>query len=220
MKEYKINYKTSVENLESINFHALTKNGPYFDAHFGPLTSKTPVGQTYFIRSYTEYYPSCKNNLKNGCGCGGKNGGIIKFTLKDCFPAVHANSNTVSDKFRITGTVKIHPFEWNGNIAKVIPNQVVEVDLVVKNLTNLAMQGFHIHDGQNKNGLTSFGPISYFLYTTPEWQKVYNSSKKSQDFAKKNAPLPPNNIALKNNKYLLKQSNNIKIHNKTMKNKK
>ena len=38
------------------------------------------------------------------------------------------------------------------------------------------MQGFHIHDGQNKKGLTSFGPISYFMYTTAEWNNLYNET--------------------------------------------
>ena len=67
MKEYRIKFKTALQNIESIKFHPLSKNGPYFDAHFGPLTSKTPVGQTYYIRSYSEYVPPCKNNLKEGC---------------------------------------------------------------------------------------------------------------------------------------------------------
>ena len=118
MKQYKIKFTTNLEDVESMNFHPLSKEGPYFDAHFGKLSSKTPVGETYYIRSLTEYWPPCKHGLKHGCGCGGKNGGIIKFTLKNCFPAVHANSNTVSDKFKISGTVKIHPFVWDGNIAK------------------------------------------------------------------------------------------------------
>lgn len=206
MVEYKINFKTSIKNLESIDFHPLSTDGPYFDAHFGTLNSKTPVGQTYYIRPITEYIKPCENNMKNGCGCGGKGEGSIKFILKDCFPSVYANKNSVSNDFRISGSVKIYPFEWENYQAKIFNNQEIEVNLTVKNNTGLEMKGFHIHDGQNHQGLTSFGPISYFLYTTDEWCKLYNSSKKSVEFIKKNCLLPPNNIIQKNPSFLLNYS--------------
>ena len=45
--------------------------------------------------------------------------------------------------------------------------------------------------------MAGFGPISYFLYTTPEWNKRYNNTKKSRTWAKKYAPLPPDNIIQK-----------------------
>ena len=74
------------------------------------------------------------------------------------------------------------------------------------------MQGFHIHDGQNKKGSTSFGPISYFMYTTPEWNNLYNETSKSVKFAKEYAPLPPQNIAPANPKALLEFSKTIEIN--------
>ena len=73
------------------------------------------------------------------------------------------------------------------------------------------MQGLHIHDGQNKKGLTSFGPISYFMYTTADWNNLYNETDKSVNFAKKYAPLPPQNVAPANPKSLLEFSKSVKI---------
>jgi hypothetical protein len=214
METYKINFTSSLEDIESVKFHPLTKNGPYLDAHFGPLNKETPVGQTYFIRPVCEYIPPCKHGLKHGCGCGGKGEGHLIIKVSDCFPAIHANTNSVSKDFSISGRIKIAPFEWDGEVAKNFPNQVLSINVTVKNKTGLKMQGFHIHDGQNKKGLTSFGEISYFLYTTSTWNKVYNQTRKSIEFAKKYAPLPPNNIALKKPTPLLNYSKSIKIEYK------
>ena len=68
--------------------------------------------------------------MKEGCGCGGKGEGSIKFTLKECFPSVHANNNSVSEDFAIDGKVEIKPFDWGKNgIAKVFSKQNVKTDL-------------------------------------------------------------------------------------------
>ena len=75
----------------------------------------------------------------------------------------------------------------------------------VINKTGKKMQGFHIHDGQLSNGLTNFGPISYFLYSSPEWQKLYNNSKESLKFTEKYAPIPHSNIVLKNSDSVIVQ---------------
>lgn len=200
MKTYKVNFVAPLEDVQSVKFHPLTTNGPFIDAHFGPLNEKTPAGQTYYIRPLTEYTPPCKHGKKSGCGCGGKGDGCLTMKLKECYPAVHANTNTVSTDFSVSGTIKVTPFEWQGNVAKVFPNQKIEANTTVKNKTGLKMKGYHVHDGQNKNGLTSFGPISYFLYTTSTWQNLPNT---------KYSPLPPNNVALKNPTPLLKYSKSI-----------
>ncbi len=92
------------------------------------------------------------------------------------------------------------------NVAKVFDKQTIEVNLIVKNNTGLEMKGFHIHDGVNKNGLTGFGPISYFLYTTEDWLKNFNNSKSSINYIKKYLPLPPDNIIQKEPNFLLEQS--------------
>ena len=198
-KDYNIKFNTNYENIQSLEFHPLSKNGPYFDAHFGELNNKTPVGETYYIRPTTQFTKPCKNKMKEGCGCGGKGDGSIKFIIKECFPSVHSNNNSVSTDFAIDGKVEIKPFDWGKNgIAKVFSNQKVKTDLKVINKTGKKMQGFHIHDGQLNNGLTSFGPISYFLYSSPEWQKLYNTSKESMEFTEKYAPIPHSNIVLKN----------------------
>ncbi len=78
MKIYNIKYKTQINFLQSNIFHPLTANGPFFDAHFGSLTSKTPIGQTYYIRPITEYTPPC-NNVESEYNCDEKNRGEIEF---------------------------------------------------------------------------------------------------------------------------------------------
>lgn len=206
MKVYNIKFKTDIKYLQSEKFHPLSSNGPFFDAHFGSLTSKTPIGQTYYIRPLSEYTPPCIDNIKSEYSCDSKNEGVIIFYLNECFPSIHANKNRVSKDFRINGSVKIYPFEWENGLAKVFNNQTIEVNLILKNNTGLEMKGFHIHDGVNKNGLTGFGPISYFLYTTEDWIKNFNYSQNSVNYIKKYLPLPPDNIIQKEPDYLLKQS--------------
>ena len=206
MKEYKVSFSLPFQDVQSLKFHPLSTNGPYLDAHFGPLNKDTPVGQTYFIRPVTTYTPPCKHGLKQGCGCGGKGDGCLTIKSLKCFPSIHANTNTVSTDFAITGNAKISPFEWVDNKAKIFSKQILDVNFTVYNDTGLTMQGFHIHDGQNKKGLTSFGPISYFMYTTAEWNNLYNETQKSINFTKKYSPLPPPNIAPKNPSELLKLS--------------
>jgi hypothetical protein len=211
MKEYKISFKVPYQEVQSVKFHPLSTNGPYIDAHFGPLNKDTPVGQTYFIRPVTTYTPPCIHGLKQGCGCGGKGSGCLTIKSMKCYPSVHANDNTVSTDFAVAGVAKISPFEWVDNKAKVFPDQMLDVDFTVYNDTGATMQGLHIHDGQNKKGLTSFGPISYFMYTTADWNNLYNETDKSVNFAKKYAPLPPQNVAPANPKSLLEFSKSVKI---------
>ena len=209
--EYNIEHKANVSTLSSTKFHALTTNGPYIDAHFGPLTKKTPVGQTYYARPLTEYIPPCKNKKKHGCGCGGKGDGCLKINIKDCIPFVHAQGNVVTQDLKVSGKITISPFEWDHNVAKIFPDQIINTNIRVKNFTGLPMQGLHIHDGVNKGLLTAFGPISYFLYTTREWSSRYNMSKTSQEFSKQHSPLPATNTAILDNKTLLEYSESLPI---------
>ena len=209
--EYTIKHTAPVETLSSVKFHTLTKNGPYIDAHFGPLTKKTPVGQTYYARPLSEYIPPCKNGKKEGCGCGGKGEGCLKINIKDCFPFVHAQGNEVTKDLEVSGKITIQPFKWNGDQAVVFPNQIIDTNLKVKNYTGLPMQGLHIHDGVNKGLMTAFGPISYFLYTTKAWSNRYNMSQASQEFSQAHSPLPATNTAILDNKTLLEYSESIPI---------
>jgi hypothetical protein len=198
VKKIHINFKTPIIVLQSIKFHQLTTKGPFLDAHFGKLTKETPVGETYYIRPLTKYIPPCKKSKVSGCGCGGKGLGHIEFNFKNCFPATHFNTHSTSKNFKANGIVKISPFEWDKNgKAKFFENQIVTVNLWIENNTNLPLKGLHIHDGITKDTMAGFGPISYFLYTTPEWNKRYNNTKKSRTWAKKYAPLPPDNIIQK-----------------------
>ncbi len=207
MEELKIKFKTEINNLQSIKFHPLSKNGPFFDAHLGDFSTKMPIGQTYYIRPFTEFIPPCKKKMKEGCGCGGKGEGTIKFSLKECFPTTHANTNSICDDFKLKGSVKISPFNWDKDgIAVEFSNQIIEVNLIIKNKTGLEMKGFHIHDGQMKDGLVGFGPISYFLYTGPTWIKYFNNSKKSISYIEKYLPLPYDNIIQKDHNFLIEES--------------
>ena len=193
-----LRYKTDISNLQSVEFHPLSKNGPFIDAHFGPLTDKMPVGQTYYIRPLTEYMPPCENNLVRGCGCGGKGDGYIKFNLNKCFPSTHFNTNSTSTDFSIDGEITISPFEWDKQgVAKKFDKQTIDVNLNIINNTGLELSGFHIHDGVTKNTMAGFGKISYFLTTSSEWQNRYNIDNPSVI-----GPLPHTNMVLKNPEFL------------------
>ena len=50
--EYTLKFQALVLSVSSSKFHALTKNGPFLDAHFGPLNQKTPIGETYYTDLY------------------------------------------------------------------------------------------------------------------------------------------------------------------------
>ena len=53
--EYIIKHNASVKDLCSVDFHTITTNDPYIDAHLDSLT-KNPVSQT--IKNFKNY----KNN--------------------------------------------------------------------------------------------------------------------------------------------------------------
>ena len=171
--EFHIKYKTPDNILTSTQFHALTQNGPYIDAHFGYLTKKTPVGQTYYTRPITEYIPPCINNKKQGCGCGGKDKGILKINIKSCMPFIHAQTNTVSNDLKVLGTINISPFEWNGKTAKIFPDQIIDVNIKIKNYTGLPMQGLHIHDGKGLYDLENSCDVFDILYRLDQALVVY-----------------------------------------------
>ena len=209
--EYILKYKAPLSVVSSQIFHPLSKNGPYLDAHFGPLNTKTPVGQTFYARPISEYIPPCVSNKKQGCGCGGKGEGYLKIKIKNSQPFVHLQKNEVTDNVEMSGYIKIEPFEWEGNKAKVFESQVIEVNLKIKNLTGLKLQGFHIHDGVSKGLLTGFGPISYFIFTSRAWQKVFNLSSESKEFSKKYSPLPQTNTSINNPKVLLSYSEKAEV---------
>mgnify|MGYP001221753265 CR=1 FL=1 len=225
--EYHINHTANVSTLSSTKFHALTTNGPYIDAHFGSLTKKMPVGETYYARPLTEYMAPCKNGVEKGCGCGGQGKGFLKINIKDCIPFVHAQTNSVTKDLEVSGHIKISPFKFNkSGVAEIFPDQIIETNIKVKNFTNLPMLGVHIHDGVNKGLMTAFGQISYFLYTSDTWSKRFNMSETSVQWAKEHSPLPPTNTAIADNKTLLEYSNSIPIkkikyspkpHNKNIK---
>ena len=208
-KKIHINFKAPISALQSIKFHPLTTKGPFLDAHFGKLNKETPVGETYYIRPITKYVPPCKKSLKGGCGCGGKGTGYIQFNFKNCFPATHFNTHSISKKFKVNGNIKISPFEWDDDKAKFFKNQIIIVNLQIDNNTDLPLRGLHIHDGVTHKTMAGFGPISYFLYTTSEWNKVYNYSEKSKKWVKKYAPLSADNITQKYPKQLTQYSINI-----------
>ena len=61
-KKINIRFKTTMDNLAPISKRALSKNGPYIDAHFKNIDSKNPIGQTYYLRPITKYNSAKKNS--------------------------------------------------------------------------------------------------------------------------------------------------------------
>lgn len=170
-KKINIRFKTTMDNLAPISKRALSKNGPYIDAHFKNIDSKNPIGQTYYLRPITKYN-SAKKTL------------TIQLTKKQ--PTVHMNKNAVSDQVVYSGSIKISNFQYG----KYNKNSVVEANLTLYNKTGKELIGFHIHDGEMAtkkpcNGFTNFGPIVVFLYTTAYW----NVKKEESAF-----PLPSDDV--------------------------
>ena len=51
---------------------------------------------------------------------------------------------SVSTDFAISGHIKISPFEWDGDVAKIFPDQELHINAIVKNNTGLKMQGLEL----------------------------------------------------------------------------
>lgn len=192
--------------LASTVFHPLSTNGPFLDLHFGPLDEQTPVGRTFYTRPLTTYTSPCRNRISAGCGCGGKGAGMATFSVSKAQRFVCFNDNTVSDAVAVDGEISIAPFEWKGDgtAAPAAGAQIVSASLRITNRTGLQLQGAHLHDGQrNAAGLTGFGNIVYFLFSSPEWNARYNTSAESAVWARAHCPLPPENVAPAHPDFLL-----------------
>jgi hypothetical protein len=166
-----INFKTTIGNVAPISMRALSRNGPYVDAHFKNIDAKNPIGQTYYLRPITEYNGKTR---------------VLTIKLNQLQPTVHMNTNTVSSDVCYNGTITITNFRYGG----YNPNSVITASMTLHNGTGRELIGFHIHDGElvskgKDSGFTNFGPIVYFLYTTAYW----NKKKEEKAF-----PLPPNDV--------------------------
>ena len=171
---YDIKFSTVIANVLPKGVHLLSTDGPFIDAHFGKIDSSNPVGQTYFVRPLSQY-DSVKKVLRIEIGCS-------NYTT-------HFNKNDITDKVGFCGTVVITDvtIKRSGSKLTYIPGKDsrIRVDIAVHNDTGLPLRGLHIHDGKLKDGLTGFGPISYFLFNTKYWNKHKTDLP---------APLPRNNV--------------------------
>ena len=192
--------------LASTTFHPLSTNGPFLDLHFGPLDEQTPVGVTFYAHPLTTYTLPCRSRIPAGCGCGGKGEGTVTFSVSEAQRFVCFNDKTVSDAVAVEGVIRIAPFEWkgDGNAAPAADAQIVSASLTITNRTGLQLQGVHLHDGQrNAAGLTGFGKIVYFLFSSPEWNARYNTSTESVAWARAHCPLPSENVVPAHPDFLL-----------------
>jgi hypothetical protein len=170
-KQMRIKFRTNMLNVVPIHQRVLSKNGPYFDAHFGKIDNKNPIGQTYYLRPITVYNPKTK---------------ILTIKLNKKQPTIHMNSNSVTNKVCYEGTIKITDFQYE----KHNPLSEISVDIIMYNNTGKRLIGLHIHEGELADkgpyaGFTNFGPILYFIRTTAYWNK-----KKSE----KAFPLPEDDV--------------------------
>ena len=170
-KKLNIRFKTTWSALAPISKRALSKNGPFIDAHFKTIDAKNPIGQTYYLRPLVKY-----NSHKK----------VLTIHLTKRQPTVHMNTNSVSNQVTYSGSIKIHNFQYG----KYNNNAIIETNITVYNKTGRDLIGFHIHDGEIATkkpytGFTNFGPIVVFLYTTAYW----NKKKEESAF-----PLPSNDV--------------------------
>lgn len=182
-----INFKTNASNLCSIKPHKLSKNGPFIDIHLNKLNTKTPIGETYYLRPYS--YIS-NDELIIDLNSGGL------FT--------HFNTNTVIDKniLNIKGIIKISPFLGYNCPYCCTDKQDVNVQIKLMNNTPFPdILGIHIHDGKKSaQGLIGFSQICYFLYCSKKW---INTFYPQSNYDKIKPPLPFTNINPKNPNFLL-----------------
>ena len=170
-KRMKIKFRTNIRDVIPIHQRVLSKNGPYFDAHFGKIDKKNPIGQTYYLRPITIYNPKTK---------------VLTIKLNKHQPTIHMNGNSVTNKVHYEGTIKITDFRYG----KYSPRSEISVDIVMHNNTGKRLIGLHIHEGEVAKkgqyaGFTNFGPIVYFIRTTAYW----NKKKKESAF-----PLPEDDV--------------------------
>ena len=163
-----IKFRTHVRNVAPLSRRTLSRNGPFVDLHLGKINKANPIGQTYYLRPVSIYDARRR---------------ILTIKLDKNQPPVHMNSNTVSQKVWYRGKITITDFEYG----TYNPRSIIDVDLTLHNRTGKGLIGFHIHNGLQARsgrfkGFTNFGPIVYFLRTTPYWLR----KKKEDSF-----PLPP-----------------------------
>ena len=194
---YSICFEAHTHSIMPKDGHKLTTDGPYLDFHLGEITDKAPVGQTYYFRPMDKYDPKKRT--------------LTIYTTSYPGISIHFNTNTPTDTISCVGYMVITDVSISKPVNGVSTysfgdDSNCEVSLTIFNNTGLVLRGFHVHDGTDKNGATSFGPISLFLYTTKYWQ-----DKKAGN----PAPLPAGNISpndlngmLELSKSLLEKSNN------------
>ena len=158
-------FQTTADQVVPQSKHPLSKNGPYIDTHFKDMNDENPIGQTYYQRPVTHY--DSKNK-------------ILTIHLHRSQPTIHMNSNSVTRNVSYDGIIKITDFTYD----KYNPKSKVFVNVSLDNETGRELIGFHVHDGELSKtketmGFTNFGPIAYFIHTTPYW--VQNATKLSQE---------------------------------------
>ena len=189
LHKYNINFITDTKNFVSTEELTLSVGFPYFDAHFGNINEHAKVGQTYYLRPFSEYnYDEHELTMWINCKS----------------PVVHLNNNKVTDDVSFCGNIKLtHVFikkEQHSHKTKtyyaLVPHSKMTVNLTVINNTGLPLQGLHVHEGERgPNTLTGFGPICYFLWDTQYWRKEvpkygavpYNNAIAKTDFVLKNS---------------------------------
>jgi hypothetical protein len=161
----KFKFVAKVAQVAPQSDHPLSRNGPYIDTHFKDMNAENPIGQTYYQRPITSY--DSKNK-------------VLMIHLHKSQPTIHMNSNTVTRDVTYGGLIKITDFTYG----KYNPNSKIFVNVSLDNMTGRELVGFHVHDGELSNvkkamGFTMFGPIAYFIHTTPYW--VENATKLSRE---------------------------------------
>ena len=122
------------------------------------LIKTAPVGQTYYLRPLTTYDPTTK---------------VLTIRANCSNYSILFNTNQVTTDVKYCGLIILTDVTYlhTSKKYKIGANSTINVNLTVHNNTGLPLRGLHIHDGVNKDGLTNFGPICYFLYNTSYWMQ-------------------------------------------------
>ena len=146
----KINFSAPVSLIKPISNHHLLKASPYLCIFTGRIDSKNKLGEVYYLRPEISYNSKAEVYILNF----NEDNNIINY-----------NSNSVKNVFEISGQIIISDFKKK----KDLNDQVIAINLLIKNLENLKINAITINNGQIDNEMGILGKIVYFIYLKKYW---------------------------------------------------
>ena len=146
----KINFSAPVSLIKPISNHHLLKASPYLCIFTGRIDGKNKLGKVYYVRP--EIYFNSKAEVY-----------IMNFNKENNL--INYNSNIVDNVLDISGQIIISDFKKN----KELNDQVIAVNLLIKNLENVKINAITINNGSKDFEMGLLGKVVYFIYIKKYW---------------------------------------------------